>query len=145
MLRDSMPVRKLVEMPYQASTADQLYDEAGTIDVVLNWLQEHKDERENFLVDVAQPVLASLFSSPWALKEMLLLHRVSEKGPVMQAVNEWIHAADHELERMDEGLDENPDLIRGRLLRALDYVEQETDITNGRLCCFPNGYGSGNT
>lgn len=135
MLRDSMPVRKLIEMPYPASTADQLYDEAGAIDVVLNWLQEHKDDKKNFLVDVAQPILSSLFSSPWALKEMLLSHSVSEKSPVMQAVNEWVRAAEHELKRMNEALDENPDLIRGRLLRALDYLEQETDITNLKKTC----------
>lgn len=46
----------------------------------------------------------------------------------------WVEQANQEHLQMETALDEDPDLIHGRLLRVLDYIEQETDIYSDLEC-----------
>lgn len=128
MLRNRMPSRKLVILPYQVGTADQLYDEAGVIETILNWIQENKFDQPRYIQDIAQPIISALFSSPWALEETLKEKDIKGEGLLNRVVGEWLRVANYELSQLDRILDEDPDLIRGRLVKVLDYIEQETDI-----------------
>lgn len=130
MLREKMPQRELRTVSYRMATADQMYNEAGAIDAVLRLLGELiRDSDEGIVETTVKPVLGAAFSSPWALKGAL--ERQGATDPwLLSRVDDWCRAAEAEMGRLDTLLDEEPDLIQGRLVRVLDFMEQETDVTN---------------
>ena len=137
LLRDKMPSRRLVRIPYEPGTADQLYNEKGAIEAVLEWIEHNKNKNNKieYINNIAQPIISALFSSPWALKKIIENTVVEKEFIDMEIVNEWLNAANYELKQLDRALDEDPELIRGRLLKALDYIDQETCITESGESC----------
>jgi len=132
LLKEKMPTRTLVSLPYTMAGANEMYGEADAAYDLLQWLQEINDHTDAFAEKIVLPLLAVLFSSPWALMERLNL--LKKKGVVVPnqvfySTQAWLNAAEGELNRADELLDD-PDSIHGRLLKCMDYLEEETDITS---------------
>ena len=136
LLKDEMPSRIMIRVPYEPGTADQLYNEKGAIEAVLEWIEHNNNNDKNeYIYNTVQPIISALFSSPWALKEVINQKVVEDESLIMQSVDEWVNAANYELKQIDRALDEDPELIQGRLLKALDYLDQETCITESGECC----------
>jgi hypothetical protein len=132
LLKEKMPNRTLVSLTYSMASTNEMYGEADAAYNLLQWLQEINDHTDAFVEDVVRPLLAALFSSPWALLERLNWHKkkgLTVPNQVLYATQTWLKAAEGELNRADEHLDD-PDTIHGRLLKCMDYLEEETDITN---------------
>lgn len=125
-----MPDRALEELPYLAGSSDQLYDEAGAIAATMQYLASSDNFDESFAETIAKPLLAAAFSSAWALKAQIKAFHVDDSS-LLNAVDRWVRQADQELLKVDELLDEMPYEINGRLLRLMDYIEQETDLIDG--------------
>ncbi len=119
--------RTLVPVPYTPLSLDENYNETGVIDGVLAYLTEKGRDDESYVADTAIPLLAALFSSPWALEETLRALRINDKS-LLGSVSVWKRQAENEHMRADHILEEEPELIKGRLMRAMDYIDQETDI-----------------
>ena len=122
-----MPQRTLAEISYLASGADDLYDENGAIEATMRFLEEQDDEDDDFVTAVAQPLLSSVFSSPWAFESMIERLELKDQG-LLAAAQRWKKQGQQELAQVDYLLDEEPDLIHSRLLKIVDYIEQATDI-----------------
>ncbi len=128
MLRDKLPQRTLVTIPYRMATADELYGEAEAVENTLRWLQERQSETLDWFKLHAKTVLSAAFSSPWALRSVLKSLKIRESW-LLDSVDRWCGAADAEIQSVAEVLDE-PDRIYGRLVHVLDYLEQETTLGN---------------
>ena len=127
LIREKMSPRRLEERAYKPLTLDENYNEAGAIQAALAYLSEHGEASEDYVRCTAIPLLGAVFSSPWAFEETL--RKLGVQDPVLRAsAAEWISQAGNEHDLINEALDEDPDLIRGRLMRAMDYIDQETDI-----------------
>lgn len=126
-----MPKRTLNEIHYLPCTADDLYDENEAIESTMRYLSE-QDEDDVFVTGVAQPLLSSLFSSPWAFEAMVDKLGICDDNLVACA-QRWKKQAIQEVKQIDYVLDEDPDAIHSRIMRVIDYIEQETDI-------YDNGY-----
>ena len=124
-----MPQRTLEEIPYLASSSDDLYDENGAIESTMRFLEEQEADDDDFVKEVAQPLLSSVFSSPWAFEAMIERLELDDQD-LLNAAQRWKTQAQQELAQVDYLLDEEPDLIHSRLLRIVDYIEQQTDILN---------------
>ena len=79
-----------------------------------------------------------MFSSPWALKAVI--SNSGETDNNLEAlVNLWVMQAEDELANTDYLMDEAPEEIKGRLLYALDFMEQEVSVSkdnNGKVVVF---------
>ena len=53
---------------------------------------------------------------------------------LIDSADEWIKQAESEHKLVNIVLDEDPDLIKGRLMLAMDYIDQECNITNNDQC-----------
>ena len=123
----AMPERTLEEISYVPSTSDDLYDENEAIEATMRFLSEQDEDDDEFATDVAQPLLASLFSSPWAFEAMI--HRLDiEDDTLVACARRWKKQAIQEIKQIDYILDEYPEYIHSRIMRVVDYVEQQTDI-----------------
>jgi superfamily II DNA or RNA helicase len=127
LLKNKLPSREVEAISYVPLSSDEFYNENGTIEAVLSWLYEHNDGSVDFITDKAQPILHSLFSSPWALQSIIDNLHIKDFR-IETALNSWKESALHEENNLNRALDEDPDLIKGRLLKAIDYIEQETDL-----------------
>ena len=85
------------------------------------------------MTNTAIPLLSALFSSPWAFEEALHKLKIDDSILLDSAVT-WRHQAENEHSLVNVALDEDPDLIKGRLMTAMDYIDQETDILNNENC-----------
>ncbi|WP_139490109.1 SNF2-related protein [Brevibacillus dissolubilis] len=135
LLKERMAVRQLIEQPYQMVTLNELYGEADAVDSLIEWLSSINNHTDSFVEKLVRPLLEAAFSSPWALQgrlHVLKSEGISIPEGLMDTIDSWTRAADRELLRVDELLDENPDEICGRLVRCLDYLEQETDVTKNK-------------
>jgi hypothetical protein len=135
LLREKMPKRTLVALPYTMASSYEMYGEADAAYNLLQWLQDINDHSERFIKKIVRPLLEALFSSPWELIERL--NFLKKKGlmipsQVFNSTQTWLRAAEGELKRADEYIDD-PDTINGRLLKCMDYLEEETDITDSKL------------
>lgn len=110
--------------PYTPLTLDEDYNESGAIQSVLSYLSEHGVDSENFVTKIAIPLLGSVFSSPWAFEQMLYNLRIND--PILtESAKEWKSQAESECSLVNQALDEDPDIIKGRLLHAMDYIDVE--------------------
>lgn len=132
MLQIQMANRTLCEAFYRPASSDELYYEVPSIDNVLKYLVDHSDHSIDYVRSVAQPLLSSLFSSPWALCEQLKKLQIMEPY-LISCAQAWVDQAQYEFEQIQEMLND-PDLIKGRLIRVLDYIEQETNVYEDPIC-----------
>lgn len=128
LLTDYVVPRKFIPRSYSMIGSNELYGEADAIESLLDWLDTIKENSELFIANIAQPLLSRAFSSVWALRSKLESMTLNVPLEVMNAVSEWERAANIELMRVDDLLDSEPDDIRGRLIHALDFLEQETNL-----------------
>lgn len=133
LISEKMAKRTLSELPYTPLSANELYNEAGAIQNVLSYLSENNDGTEEYVISVAIPLFGSLFSSPWALTEMLTRLQIKDVG-LIDSAQVWRKQAQMEHTNANQALDEDPDLVKGRLLWALNYFDQETDISDDPEC-----------
>lgn len=124
--------RSSEEIPYFPASADDMYSETAAIESVLSYLSANSDGTEQFIISTAQPLLSSLFSSPWALHDQLKKLEIHDET-LRSCTDTWTKQAEEEIFNVAE-LMNDPYLIKGRLLKVLDYIEQNTDIAN-RLDC----------
>jgi len=135
LLADQTASRELVMLPYHMASFNLLYGEEDMMYALLSWLDEIKFQYDEFTVNIVQPVMSAFFSSPWALEvqiSKLTANGLEVPAHIKNSLDRWKQAAESELDRVDELLDENPDDIKGRLLYCLDYLEQYTDLKDKR-------------
>lgn len=109
---------------YLPKSAEDGYDEYNVYNNLLEWLVAYPIQDYRQVKEIAQPLLGGMFSSPWALEEELRRLSVSDEM-LLRRVNTWKLQAEAEINQIDYFLDEDPEKISGRLLRAVDYIEQE--------------------
>lgn len=128
LIRSKLAKRSLEEIPYFPASADDMYNETAAVESVLSFLSDNCDGSEQYILSTAQPLLSALFSSPWALQEQLIKLNITNVS-ILLCVDTWVEQAEQEVVNVDELMDD-PELIKGRLLRVLDHIEQNTDITD---------------
>lgn len=129
--------RVLFACPYEMASETGCYNEENTYYSLLQYL---KYALENGQTDVsaAETLLQAKFSSPWALLDTLREYGVADEGLLTNA-RLWRAQAEEEIRMADVLLDQEPDEIRGRLVRIADYIEQETgwsERDNGKIVIF---------
>jgi len=129
LITEKMAQRTLYDIPYKPLSLNDNYNETGAIQNTLAFLSENGEDSEEYVVNVAMPLLSALFSSPWAFKAALHDLKIEDQT-LLDSANDWIRQAENEHELVDAALDEDPDIIKGRLMRAMDYIDQECDIAN---------------
>ena len=122
-----MASRTLSEVSYKPLTNNETYNESGAIQATLAFLSANGVDDEKYVQTVAIPLLSALFSSPWAFSEILEELRIDD-SILRSTADEWLVQAKNEHALVNMALDEDPEMIKGRLLRAVDYIEQETDV-----------------
>lgn len=127
LIQGRMARRVLREVPYTPLTLNEDYNESGVIQSTLAYLAEYGADGEDFAVRTAIPLLSALFSSPWAFEEALSAWKIGD-SVLLASAAAWKRQADNEHRLADVALDEDPELIKGRLLSALNYIDQETDM-----------------
>lgn len=133
LITEKMAKRTIETIPYTPLSLNDNYNETGTIQSTLSYLSENGEESEKYVTKVAIPLLSALFSSPWAFKEALTELKISDSS-LLASADEWIKQAENEHELVNIALDEDPDIIKGRLLRTLDYIDQDCNIENDKQC-----------
>ncbi|QTE70312.1 DEAD/DEAH box helicase family protein [Clostridiales bacterium FE2011] len=117
--------RKLRVVSYEMAGDQVSYPEYNTVYELINWMENNRDT----LTDVEfRDLLGAAYSSPWALKRVLEQYR-DLPVDLYEAIDGWMVAAEAEIDSLDVVLDD-PDKIRGRLVLAFDYLDQETDLAN---------------
>lgn len=133
LITEHMAPRTLVAIPYTPLSADEAYNEIGAMEATLAYLTEHREEGDTYTTEVAIPLLGALFSSPWAFEEMLETLGI-EDASLQHSAAVWRRQAEQEHRNVQEILDEDPDLIKGRLMAAMNYLDQETDVVDDPNC-----------
>ena len=134
MLSDEMPARELEEMPYHMAGADGLYYEENTYNALKDYIREllNNTNSEGDIRRYLKDLLASMFSSPWALEEVLNRYQSSDfhipenpnsRQVLIENLRLWRSSTEKEFNRAQE-LYDDPDLIQGRLLYVLDYLQE---------------------
>ena len=85
------------------------------------------------MIEIAIPLLSALFSSPWAFEDTLHKLKIDD-GILLDSAAAWRRQAENEHNLVNVVLDEDPDLIKGRLMNAMNYIDQETDILDDVNC-----------
>ncbi len=127
-LKHETPARQLIEKPYYPATVHNLYPEQDVLNALSDWLQEKHLLTDTDLERIAIPLITSAHSSPWALHELLTsFEKQGERVPesIKRLVDQWVVAAETELNNMDSYLDKTPESIKGRLLHCIDFLDQE--------------------
>ena len=127
-ISEKMADRTLEELTYMPLSADDTYNESGAIQALLSFLSDNK-ECENYIVNHAIPLLQAMFSSPWALQGEIHRQGITDDR-LVGAIETWRKQADIEHSLVNEALDEDPDLIKGRLMKILDYIDQENNVAS---------------
>lgn len=132
-----MALRCLTELAYAPASHNDNYGEQNAYLALLEYLEEQNDGSARFLTETAQPLLMALSSSPWAFGVMLERLHI-HNSTLTDCAALWISQAEDELARADYLLDEAPDEMHSRLLRAADYIEQEVFAyaNGGKLVVF---------
>lgn len=129
--------RRLLEVPYSMSNADENYSERNVYFTLLEFISFNLSDGKIDVDDVFS-LLQGMFSSPWALKSVLEKIGIENEELSMQ-LEIWIAQAENEIQQLEYLLNENPESIKGRLLRIVDFIEQEvsfTDDNNGKVVVF---------
>lgn len=127
LITEKMAKRTLYEIPYTPLSANENYNEIAAIQNTLAYLSENGNDDEEYVVGTAIPLLSALFSSPWAFEEMLSTLKIRD-GILHDSMAAWKQQAENEHSLVSVALTEDPDLINGRLMHALNFIDQETAI-----------------
>lgn len=114
---------------YEMAGDQESYYETAVIDLLFESLQSQQTELSD---DIIQNLLGAAFSTPWALLSALDQNTAfTPSQALIDQLDKWKNAAEAEIESLDQVLDD-PDQIHGRLIRAYDYLEQETDLLDSQ-------------
>ena len=133
LISEKMAQRTLNAISYTPLSLNENYNEIGAIQNTLAYLADNGDDDEEYVTDVAMPLLASLFSSPWAFEDTLRRLKIDD-GILVDSASAWRQQAENEHSLVNVALDEDPDLIKGRLMSIMNYIDQETDILDDENC-----------
>ncbi|MBQ8514249.1 MAG: DEAD/DEAH box helicase family protein [Ruminococcus sp.] len=133
LITERMSRRTLQAVPYTPLSLNENYNEIGVIQNTLAYLSENGEEDKEYVTQAAIPLLAALFSSPWAFEEALHEQGI-EDDVLLEGVSAWKSQAENEHALVNAALDEDPDRIKGRLMTAMNYIDQETDILDSSKC-----------
>lgn len=132
-ISEEMARRTLCAIPYTPLSQNENYNEIGAIQSTLEYLSENGKDNEDYVKSVAIPLLSALFSSPWAFEDALHTLRIKD-STLIERASTWKHQAEQEHKLVNVALDEDPDMIHGRLMTVMDYIDQETDIAERDDC-----------
>lgn len=133
LISQQMARRTLRTVPYRPLSLNENYNEIGAIQNTLAYLSENGEDTEEYINEVAIPILAALFSSPWAYEEVLRRLEI-HNAVLLEDAAAWRRQAENEHELVNFVLDEDPDMIKGRLMAALNFIDQETDVIDSSNC-----------
>lgn len=133
LISEKMAKRTLTSISYTPLSMNENYNEIGVIQNTFAYLSENGEDDEAFVIDIAIPLLSSLFSSPWAFEDTLKTLKIDDRI-LLDSAAEWKRQAENEHQLVDVALDEDPDLIQGRLMTLMNYIDQETDILADENC-----------
>ena len=133
LISEKMAQRTLNAISYTPLSLNENYNEIGAIQNTLAYLADNGEDDEEYVTDVAMPLLASLFSSPWAFEDTLRRLKIDD-GILVDSAAAWRQQAENEHSLVNVALDEDPDLIKGRLMSIMNYIDQETDILDDENC-----------
>ena len=133
LLSERLASRALFSLPYTPLSTDENYNEMGAIQGALSYLSEKGQRSEAYIINCAIPLLAAVFSSPWAFEEALSVLQI-EDSALSRSAADWRRQAENEHALVNEALDEDPELIKGRLMTAVNYIDQETSLADNPLC-----------
>lgn len=129
--------RQLQQLPYAPYSNEENYGEINVYNALLQYLSGQCDG-ESYVKDTVQPLLMAMFSSPWALLREMQRQQIHEQA-LLDLVKLWVEQGEDEIRMANEYLDEHPDEMKSRLLRAVDYIEQEIDVSrngSGKVVIF---------
>ena len=135
----SIGQRRLHPLPYKACSDEEGYGEANVYNGLIQYLSDQCED-ENYVTQTVQPLLMAMFSSPWALLSEIKRQGIKEPN-ILESVLLWAEQAQDELRMANTYLDERPDEIKSRILRAVDFIEQEIDLNDvhsGKIVVFTN-------
>lgn len=132
-IMERMAKRTLHAVPYTPLSLNENYNEIGAIQNTLAYLSENGEDEEKYVIEVAIPLLSALFSSPWAFEAALKKLKIDDSVLVDSAIA-WRRQAENEHQLVNVALDEDPDMIKGRLMTAMNYIDQETDVIDSEKC-----------
>lgn len=133
LISERMAQRTLRAIPYSPLSLNENYNEIGAIQNTLAYLADNGEDDEEYVTETAIPLLSALFSSPWAFEDALHKLRIDD-GILLDSAAAWRRQAENEHSLVNVALDEDPDLIKGRLMTAMNYIDQETDILDDENC-----------
>lgn len=134
---ETLGERILKVHPYRMKNVDDNYSERNVYYSLLEYIASAVEEETISTKDIFR-LLQGMFSSPWALWNIIEDLQIKE-SELLSLVRLWEVQADEEIAQMDYLLDEEPDRIKGRLLYAIDFMEQEVSMTgdnNGKVVVF---------
>ena len=134
---ETLGERILKVHPYRMKNVDDNYSERNVYYSLLEYIASAVEEETISTKDIFR-LLQGMFSSPWALWNIIEELQIKE-SELLSLVRLWEVQADEEIDQMDYLLDEEPDRIKGRLLYAIDFMEQEVSMTgdnNGKVVVF---------
>lgn len=134
---ETLGKRKLETLFYSMKNADENYCERNVYFALLEYVADAIQEDSLDMQDIFK-LLQGMFSSPWALKHVLD-DIEADDIELKKLLKLWISQAEDELAQIDYIMDENPDDIKGRLLKTADFIEQEVPIgndNNGKVVVF---------
>ena len=132
-ISEKMARRTLCAIPYSPLSLNENYNEIGAIQNTLAYLADNGEDDEEYVTQTAIPLLSALFSSPWAFEDALHKLKIDD-GILLNSAAAWRRQAENEHSLVNVALDEDPDLIKGRLMTAMNYIDQETDILDDETC-----------
>lgn len=132
-LEERLAKRVLCAVPYSPLSLNENYNEIEVIQNTLAYLAENDNGSKEYVVEKSIPLLSALFSSPWAYEEEI--HRLCiDDSSLISGAATWKRQAENEHQLVNIALDEDPDLIKGRLMVTMNYIDQETDILDSTEC-----------
>lgn len=133
LIPERMARRKLCAVAYAPLSLNENYNEIGAIQNTLAYLADNGQEDRDYVIKTAIPLLSALFSSPWAFEAALRALGIDD-SVLTDSAAAWRRQAENEHRLVRAALDEDPDLIKGRLMTALNYIDQETDVAENENC-----------
>lgn len=133
--------RVLEAFPYQMKSADDNYSERNVYFSLLEYISSKINDRTISTSEIFR-LLQAMFSSPWALLHVATFLEIKDDD-LVALIDLWVAQAEDEVGQLSFLLDEEPDKIKGRLLYAIDFIEQEVCITNdnnGKVVVFSEFY-----
>ena len=136
-ITETLGIRELHALPYYMKSSEDGYSERNVYFALLEYIASGINDETLNMDDVTR-LLQAMFSSPWALDSTL--SDIKDLDDNLEAlVKLWVMQAEDELEQVDYLMDEAPEEIKGRLLHALDFMEQEvraSNDNNGKVVVF---------